>query len=145
MISQPVSDTVFFLFDRRFVNWQIVTTVWRSLLPPYSSLCLPRRVILQMGTALSFDTPVIIYQSTRCHTPRHLSLHQSCALSPAKCHYTPWHTSMEGETRIMATALMRVGMSRRIMDPHKEANHLGVPPPFHSKENFLDKSEQETC
>jgi len=28
------------------------------------------------------------------------------------------------------------------MDPHKEVNHLGVPPPFHSKEIFLDKSEQ---
>jgi hypothetical protein len=43
----------------------------------------------------------------------------------------------------MATALMRVGMLGCVMDPHKEVNHLGVPPPFHSKEIFLDKSEQE--
>jgi len=42
----------------------------------------------------------------------------------------------------MTTALMRVGMSGRIMDPYKEVNHLVVSPPFHSKEIFLDKSEQ---
>ena len=43
----------------------------------------------------------------------------------------------------MTTALMRLGMSERIKDHHKEVNHLGDPPPFHSKEIFVDKSEEE--
>jgi hypothetical protein len=95
------------------------TNVWRSLLPPHSSLCVPKRVILKMGTALSFEKSVIICQSTRCHNSRDLSLHQRCAMSPTKWYLTPWHSSMEVKTRIMATVLMQVG-SGRIMDPHKK-------------------------